>query len=254
MPITYTNLCRLGKKIQDDLDRGIGDVRRVVGLLEDAEQAFYSQIPRYRDELQTARQRVESFRGRLMQHVAHCTAGCARAQGGQTAFASENQPGVYSKAPSHAKPVLPPVAELAKRIRAGSTLDELGSEYERDAKTISQRLNQAGYSATTGLPQLRTSTFKTALHQLIDLVPEWTIDALCAQTDPEAFYPDKGGSTREAKAICASCPVQAECLDHALANGERYGIWGGVSERQRRRLIPTSPAAPVLDTQEETAS
>lgn len=64
----------------------------------------------------------------------------------------------------------------------------------------------------------------------------WQEDALCAQTDPEAFFPEKGGSTRDAKRICAQCTVRAECLEYALKNDERFGIWGGLSERERRRL------------------
>jgi WhiB family transcriptional regulator, redox-sensing transcriptional regulator len=64
----------------------------------------------------------------------------------------------------------------------------------------------------------------------------WQERALCAQTDPEAFFPEKGGSTREAKKVCTSCEVRAECLDYALANDERFGIWGGLSERERRKL------------------
>jgi WhiB family transcriptional regulator, redox-sensing transcriptional regulator len=64
----------------------------------------------------------------------------------------------------------------------------------------------------------------------------WQERALCAQTDPEAFFPEKGGSTREAKRVCVSCEVRAECLEYALANDERFGIWGGLSERERRRL------------------
>jgi WhiB family redox-sensing transcriptional regulator len=64
----------------------------------------------------------------------------------------------------------------------------------------------------------------------------WQVDALCAQTDPEAFFPEKGGSTRDAKRICASCEVKAQCLEYALQNDERFGIWGGLSERERRRL------------------
>ncbi|WP_300011469.1 WhiB family transcriptional regulator [Pseudonocardia sp.] len=66
--------------------------------------------------------------------------------------------------------------------------------------------------------------------------PEWQERALCAQTDPEAFFPEKGGSTREAKRICSGCEVRAECLDYALAHDERFGIWGGLSERERRKL------------------
>lgn len=64
----------------------------------------------------------------------------------------------------------------------------------------------------------------------------WQADSLCAQTDPEAFFPEKGGSTRDAKKICASCEVRAQCLEYALANDERFGIWGGLSERERRKL------------------
>ena len=64
----------------------------------------------------------------------------------------------------------------------------------------------------------------------------WQDRALCAQTDPEAFFPEKGGSTREAKRICSGCEVRAECLEYALGHDERFGIWGGLSERERRRL------------------
>jgi len=64
----------------------------------------------------------------------------------------------------------------------------------------------------------------------------WMADALCAEVDLELFFPEKGGSSREAKQICRECPVTAECLDHALANNEPFGIWGGVSERARHKL------------------
>jgi WhiB family redox-sensing transcriptional regulator len=64
----------------------------------------------------------------------------------------------------------------------------------------------------------------------------WQEQALCAETDPEAFFPEKGGSTREAKKICTGCEVKAQCLEYALSNDERFGIWGGLSERERRRL------------------
>lgn len=64
----------------------------------------------------------------------------------------------------------------------------------------------------------------------------WQERALCAQTDPEAFFPEKGGSTREAKKVCSGCEVRVECLEYALENDERFGIWGGLSERERRKL------------------
>ena len=64
--------------------------------------------------------------------------------------------------------------------------------------------------------------------------PTWIEQAVCASVDPEAFYPHKGGSTRQVKKVCASCDVRAECLEWALDHGERWGVWGGFSERERR--------------------
>ena len=73
-----------------------------------------------------------------------------------------------------------------------------------------------------------------------DDIPERDLDwqdlARCAETDPEAFFPEKGGPTEEPKRVCRSCEVRAECLEYALEHGMRFGIWGGMSERQRRRL------------------
>jgi WhiB family transcriptional regulator, redox-sensing transcriptional regulator len=65
---------------------------------------------------------------------------------------------------------------------------------------------------------------------------DWRLEALCAQSDPESFFPDKGGSARAALEVCERCPVRAECLNFALENDERFGIWGGTTERQRREL------------------
>ena len=64
----------------------------------------------------------------------------------------------------------------------------------------------------------------------------WRLSALCGETDPEAFFPEKGGSTREAKRICQACAVRDDCLEYALEHDERFGIWGGLSDRERRRL------------------
>jgi WhiB family redox-sensing transcriptional regulator len=70
----------------------------------------------------------------------------------------------------------------------------------------------------------------------LPVLPAWYDDALCAQVDQDMFFPDRGGSTAAAKATCALCSVRQQCLDYALANHERYGIWGGVSERDRRKI------------------
>ncbi len=83
----------------------------------------------------------------------------------------------------------------------------------------------------------RLSLIVTGFDEMFDSIEEqWQERALCAETDPEAFFPEKGGSTREAKRICLGCEVRDECLEYALAHDERFGIWGGLSERERRRL------------------
>lgn len=60
--------------------------------------------------------------------------------------------------------------------------------------------------------------------------------ALCAQADPEAWFPETSGSPHAAQAVCAGCPIAARCLDVALARNERDGIWGGTTPNQRRAL------------------
>ena len=67
-------------------------------------------------------------------------------------------------------------------------------------------------------------------------MPAWVGDAVCAQTDPEVFFPEKGASSREARRVCRGCGVRKECLEFALRTGQRFGVWGGVSERQRRSM------------------
>jgi WhiB family redox-sensing transcriptional regulator len=104
-----------------------------------------------------------------------------------------------------------------------SLLDDEGP-FPSDARTPAQRTD-AGAAV---LPLFGTPED--------DGIMGWQERALCAQTDPEAFFPEKGGSTREAKKVCTGCDVRAECLEYALANDERFGIWGGLSERERRKL------------------
>lgn len=64
----------------------------------------------------------------------------------------------------------------------------------------------------------------------------WQERSLCVQTDPDAFFPDKGVPARAAKAVCGRCPVRAECLDAALERDEMFGIWGGLSRAERAAL------------------
>jgi WhiB family redox-sensing transcriptional regulator len=65
---------------------------------------------------------------------------------------------------------------------------------------------------------------------------DWQSRANCMGVDPDLFFPERGASTREAKEVCRGCVVRENCLEYALANGEKFGIWGGLSERERRRV------------------
>lgn len=65
---------------------------------------------------------------------------------------------------------------------------------------------------------------------------EWHDQANCLGVDPDLFFPERGASTREAKEVCRGCVVRVDCLEFALQNGEKFGIWGGLSERERRRI------------------
>lgn len=64
----------------------------------------------------------------------------------------------------------------------------------------------------------------------------WQSQANCLGVDPDLFFPERGASTREAKEVCNNCVVRDDCLEYALANSEKFGIWGGLSERERRRI------------------
>ena len=69
-----------------------------------------------------------------------------------------------------------------------------------------------------------------------DGAQRWQERANCLGVDPDLFFPERGASTREAKGVCRGCEVKDECLEYALAHGEKFGIWGGLSERERRRV------------------
>lgn len=75
--------------------------------------------------------------------------------------------------------------------------------------------------------------------ELLDhLIPgeDWQSLANCQGVDPDLFFPQRGASVREAKAVCSMCKVQEQCLTTAINRGEKFGIWGGASERQRRAI------------------
>jgi len=65
---------------------------------------------------------------------------------------------------------------------------------------------------------------------------QWKLKGSCRGLDADLFFPDRGASTRLAKSVCRKCPVQEECLEYAVNNREKFGIWGGLSERERRAI------------------
>jgi len=64
----------------------------------------------------------------------------------------------------------------------------------------------------------------------------WQDLANCRGANADLFFPERGASTRTAKGICRACAVQNDCLEFAITNGEKFGIWGGLSERERRKI------------------
>lgn len=66
---------------------------------------------------------------------------------------------------------------------------------------------------------------------------EWMAEGNCNNHPPAVFFPSDGVGVEVAKKICGTCPVQESCLEYALANRIDHGVWGGTSERQRRRIL-----------------
>jgi WhiB family transcriptional regulator, redox-sensing transcriptional regulator len=150
------------------------------------------------------------------------------------------------------------------RLRAGQTIGNVARHTGMGLPQIRAVAEAAGLAPAEGGKTYTPSPAAPASHDVDratvfeifggaaaflagDAVPDpapaadWKDDALCSQTDPEAFFPEKGGSTREAKRVCRGCPVRAECLTYALDRDERFGIWGGLSERERRNLKRAAP-------------
>ena len=95
-----------------------------------------------------------------------------------------------------------------------------------------------GAIAETGAVYLNqhAEEFIESLKEYLEEERRWQERANCLGVDPELFFPERGASTREAKSVCAGCAVRLECLEYALRNHEKFGIWRGLSERERRRL------------------
>jgi WhiB family redox-sensing transcriptional regulator len=91
------------------------------------------------------------------------------------------------------------------------------------AQVSGARRRSGGVGSAAGRPGLVAMSWR-----------EW---ARCRGVDPEIFYPPEEDEALMAKEICAGCPVQQVCLDHALTRREKIGVWGGMTERERRRML-----------------
>ena len=114
---------------------------------------------------------------------------------------------------------------LAQSAETGE--HQVGPSEERSASTEVR---------TSSNPQRVGGAVVDVTLETVDPYQPWQESSRCKDFDPEIFFPEKGGSSREAKRICADCEVRLECLNYALRRDERYGVWGGMSERERRRL------------------
>lgn len=95
-------------------------------------------------------------------------------------------------------------------------------------------------------PESELQQYKRAVReQALGIQPEaqvaagkqdWQEYSNCLGANPDVFFPDRGTPLKAAKAICNDCVVQEDCLEYALENGEKFGVWGGTSERQRRSI------------------
>ena len=150
-----------------------------------------------------------------------------------------------------AKVILPSAATL--RYGSGERATIRCEEWTGNLEEIPGQLTKLAYSLAHLIAGCAIATyrkFKSArriritdqsfsrklLRTYLVAEPDWRDQALCAQSDPDRFFPEKGGSTRQAKLVCQSCQVRVECLGYALQHDERFGVWGGLTEQERRKL------------------
>lgn len=123
---------------------------------------------------------------------------------------------------------------VANADRAGLRLHfELAVDHRNHARDLAAALADAAEWSTQDAAFLETGVWPGVS---LDDEMAWQRDAACRGSDPALFFTERGESTAEAKAICAGCPVRAECLEYALETDQRHGLWGGLSERGRRRI------------------
>lgn len=134
---------------------------------------------------------------------------------------------------------LPPIVELAERVRTtDATVQTLAKEYGVSLPTMVNRFIYAGFSTNgeTRKAEARREMKEYLAGVVRSYAEPWMDEGICGQVEGDLWFPEKGGSTADAKRICMGCPVRQICLEFALSNNERFGIYGGKSERERRKI------------------
>lgn len=145
-----------------------------------------------------------------------------------------NDPISHDRAPSHRKIAMPRAAEIADRIEAGETMAQVAASIGRTTATLRQHLLDHGWDSETARPIAQPPRPVATWGAMF---PAFMADAVCGQTDPDAFFPESGANVREAKRLCnLVCEVREECLTWALDNDQRWGVWGGTSPQERKRM------------------
>lgn len=171
-------------------------------------------------------------------------------------------PGSEVRGPTHQIVQLPPLAEIATMVLAGEDLDLIAVAYARKPATLREKMRMSGWDPDTG-HKLNDKNAAVRAGKTTDLVDfrlfeptadtEWIASALCAQTDPELFFPTGGGPTSQAKKLCLSCEVRDQCLEYALDNNIQEGVWGARSVRERRALKKQRGSNPAVAAGREVA-
>ena len=127
-----------------------------------------------------------------------------------------------------------------------------GPEVSHDTRTTEHRAPAVGDATATVEPP--AGAVETPVDfQGDEPAEDWQNMANCLGVDPDLFFPERGASTKEAKAVCRACVVREDCLEYALENSEKFGIWGGLSERERRRLRRARALARAAAAETRTA-
>jgi WhiB family redox-sensing transcriptional regulator len=126
---------------------------------------------------------------------------------------------------------------------AGPDGDTLGRQLVTDYLTVPRPLRPHRGEPGAAGPFLTQAGPAAAAFELRTGLAAWTELALCAEVGPGLFYPEKGEPSAPAEKICQGCEVRRQCLAGALERQEKWGVWGGLSERKRRRLLRRYPDA-----------